>query len=179
MFGITPDLACFGKAMANGIPISVVCGKAKYMAELQGDCFVSSTFGGDLVGIAAALATIKILEQNPVVEHIWEMGQKLKDGFNKMTEDLPDTRLTGLPCRTFFEMPSEAHKSLLWQESIKRGVLLGYAQFCNYSHTEVEIDKTLEVLGEAVEVLRKYWGEPEKGFDAGVKPAVATFRHRT
>lgn len=178
MFGVVPDLTCVGKAMANGYPISAVCGKTKYMAEIQGDCFVSSTFGGDLVGISAALETIKILQAEPVVDHIWNMGTRLKDGFNKISEDMPDTKLIGLPCRTFFELPSALHRTLLWQECIKRGVFFGYAQFINYSHTEKDIDKTLEVLDEACKVLRDNWGEPNKAFDEGVAVASATVRHR-
>ena len=178
MFGVTPDLSCFGKAMANGVPISVVCGKAKYMAEIQGNCFVSSTFGGDLLGITAAIETIKILEAENVIDHIWEMGARLKDGFNRMTEDLQDTRMIGLPCRTFFELPSALHRTLLWQECIKRGVFFGYAQFISASHTKEDIDRTLDVLEEAMEVLRENWGEPEKAFDKDVSVATATVRHR-
>jgi len=178
MYNVVPDLSCFGKAMGNGFPISAVCGKAKYMAEIQGDCFVSSTFGGDLVGITAALETIKILEAEPVIEHIWNMGTKLRDGFNEIAKDMPDTKLIGLPCRTFFELPSELHRTLLWQECIKRGIFFGYAQFINYSHTEEDIDKTLEVLKEACQVLKDNWGEPNKAFDEGVVVASATVRHR-
>lgn len=178
MFDVTPDLACFGKAMANGIPISVVCGKTKYMAEIQGDCFVSSTFGGDLLGISAALETIKILETESVIEHIWAMGKRLRDGFNEIAKDLPDTKLVGLPCRTFFEVPSDEHRTLLWQECIKQGVFFGYAQFINYSHTEKDIDRTLEVLEEACKVLKDNWGEPNKAFDEGVVVASETVRHR-
>ncbi len=178
MYNITPDLTCLGKAMANGVPISVVCGKARYMAEIQGDCFVSSTFGGDLIGISAALATIEILENEPVIDHIWEMGQLLKDGFNHMTDGLPETRLIGNPCRTFFEMPSDLHRTLLWQECIKKGVLFGYAQFINYSHSKEDIEFTLDVLSDAVGVLRDNWGEPNRAFDDKVKIASATMRHR-
>lgn len=178
MFDVTPDLACFGKAMANGYPISFVCGKEKYMAEIQGDCFVSSTFGGDLLGISAALETIKILETEPVIDHIWEMGARLKDGFNRMAEDLAPVRLIGLPCRTFFEFPSEQHRTLFWQECIKRGVFFGYAQFISASHTKEDIDRTLDVMEESLDVLRKNWGEPEKAYDTGVGTASATVRHR-
>ena len=71
-FDITPDLTCLGKAMANGLPISCVCGKRELMRELQGDCFVSSTFGGELLSIAAALATIKIVEEQGVIRQIWD-----------------------------------------------------------------------------------------------------------
>ena len=178
MFNVVPDLACLGKPMANGYPISVVCGKTKYMAEIQGDCFVSSTFGGDLIGISAALETIKILETESVIDHIWDMGKRLKDGFNEIAKDLPDTKLIGLPCRTFFEFPTPFHRTLLWQECIKRGVFFGYAQFINYSHTEADIDRTLDVLSEACKVLKDNWGEPNNAFDNGVEVASATVRHR-
>lgn len=178
MFGITPDLACFGKAMANGIPISVVCGKKRYMAEIQGDCFVSSTFGGDLIGISAALETIRILETEPVIDHIWEMGTRLIDGFNEISKDMPDAKMIGLPCRTSFELPSETHRTVLWQECIKRGVLFGYAQFINYSHTKEDIDETLDALACACEVLRQNWDEPNRAFDAGVTAVKATVKRR-
>lgn len=171
MFNVTPDLACLGKAMANGLPISVVCGKKDYMKELQGNCFVSSTFGGELLSIAAALATIKTLERENVIGHIWEVGQKLKDGFNEFTEDLVDTQCVGYPCRTFFEFPTEMHKSLLWQECIKKGILFGYAQFISFSHTDSMIYETLDVLEDAIEVIRKNYDEPQNALDENVKPA--------
>lgn len=187
MFGVTPDLACFGKAMANGLPISVVCGKKQYMNELKSltpkgnakdFCFVSSTFGGDTLSIAAALATIAVLEREPVIDHIWDMGQKLIDGVKEFTADIKGADIKGYPCRTFFDLPTDAHKSLLWQECIKQNVLLGYAQFISYSHTDTEIYWTLDVLEEAFKVLKKYWDEPNLGLDKGVIPASATFRHR-
>ncbi len=188
MFGVTPDLATFGKCMANGFPISLVCGQRRYMSELksitpkgnriENFCFVSSTFGADLVGIAAALATIKVLEREPVIEHIWDIGQKFIDGVKEFTADMPHADIKGFPCRTYFDLPTDIHKSLLWQECIKQDVLFGYAQFINYSHGDTELYKTLDVLEEAFKTLRKYWDEPQLGLDEGVIPATATFRHR-
>ncbi|GAF83784.1 unnamed protein product, partial [marine sediment metagenome] len=116
MFDITPDLTCLGKAMANGLPISAVCGKKEFMKELTGDCFVSSTFGAELLSIAAALATIKVLKSKDVIDRIWERGQLLKDGFNEMAADLKGVECVGYPCRTEFRFPTETHRSLLWQE---------------------------------------------------------------
>ncbi len=177
MFGVTPDLACFGKAMANGMPISFVCGKNEYMKELEGDCFVSSTFGGELLSIAAALATIKVLEKENVIDHIWEMGQKLKDGFNNLVAGVKGAQCMGYPCRTYFNLPTDAHKGLLWQECIKRGILFGYAQFVNFSHKQVEIDFTLDALSESVEILKKHWDEPALALEG--KCPVQTFRQES
>jgi glutamate-1-semialdehyde 2,1-aminomutase/spore coat polysaccharide biosynthesis protein SpsF len=173
MFGITPDLACFGKAMGNGMPISFVCGKNQYMSELQGDCFVSGTFGGELLSMAAALATIKVLEEEDVIGHIWKMGQKLKDGYNEMFKNY--SRCIGYPCRTFFEL-NDGQKGLLWENCLQRGVLFGYAQFINYSHKEDEIDITLDALRESAEIVKKNWDDPVSAMKG--KCPVQTFRQQ-
>ena len=163
MFGATPDLACFGKAMANGMPISVVCGKAKYMNELEGDCFVSSTFGGELISIASALATIEVLEKNNAIDEIWRIGKILKDGYNSIAKDLEiDTVCEGYPCRTMFHFPTPEHKALFWQECIKEGVLFGYAQFISYSHDEYVINETLRTVLKALRVVKAHWDNPAK-----------------
>lgn len=76
--GVTPDLACFSKAMANGVPIAALCGKRKYMQQLE-DVYVSSTFGGDLLGISAAIATIKKLRDHNVPNRLVAVGQQLME----------------------------------------------------------------------------------------------------
>jgi len=174
-FKVTPDLATFGKDMANGIPISVVCGKRKFMKELEGDCFVSSTFGGDLLGIVGALETIKVLEDEHVIEDIWYHGQYLKDGYNEIAQSLGvDSECQGYPCRTFFTFPSGVHKSLFWQECIQRGVFFGWANFISFSHREREILYTLEVVKEALKVVKTNWKNPIKALKG--KPAAEVFR---
>ncbi|MDD5006651.1 MAG: aminotransferase class III-fold pyridoxal phosphate-dependent enzyme, partial [Candidatus Omnitrophica bacterium] len=80
-YGVTPDLTCIGKAYGNGMPISAVCGQRDIMRLIDtGEAFISTTFGGECLSIAAALATIKILEQPGTYEHIWDMGQMMLDG---------------------------------------------------------------------------------------------------
>jgi glutamate-1-semialdehyde 2,1-aminomutase/spore coat polysaccharide biosynthesis protein SpsF len=174
-FQVTPDLATFGKDMANGIPISVVCGKKKYMKELEGDCFVSSTFGGDLLGIVGALETIKVLEDNPVLEDIWYHGNYLKDGYNEIAQGLDvESECKGYPNRTFFTFPTGVHKSLFWQECIRRGVFFGWANFISYSHREREILYTLDVVQEALKVVKANWKKPLKALKGN--PAAEVFR---
>jgi len=174
-YGVKPDLATFGKAMGNGFPISCVCGKSKIMKELEKDCFVSSTFGGDLIGISAALATIKVLENNNAIDHIWFLGQYLQDGYNEIAKSLGiETSCIGYPNRTMHLFPTAEHKSLFWQECIKRGVLFGYAQFISYSHSQKEIDYTLEVIKEALGVVKDNWKNPKKALKG--KPAEEVWR---
>lgn len=177
LFEITPDLTCLGKAMGNGMPISAVCGKKDIMQVLENDCFVSSTFGGELASIAAALATLDVVERENVPRHIELMGSRLKEGFNQLASHLnlsDHIKCIGYPCRTFFKFPTETHKSLFWQECLGRGVFFGYAQFISYAHKMPELDTTVEVMGEALRLARKYWDKPEEYLQG--KPAEETFR---
>jgi glutamate-1-semialdehyde aminotransferase len=176
-FNAIPDLATFGKAMANGYPMNCVVGKREYMKELEKDCFVSSTFGGDLTGISAALATIDFLEKNNVIDHIWKMGTNLQHWFNIHSIDLEmssDYYCLGFPCRTHFHFPNMTYKSLFWQECIKKGVFFGHAQFITYSHTSEIIQKTLDVIFEALSVVRKNIKNPSKVLKG--KPAFGGLR---
>jgi len=175
MFGVTPDLTCLGKAMANGMPISVVCGRREVMVALEGDCFVSSTFGGELASIAAALATIKVLQTQPVIDHIWEMGEKLKWEFNRLwASDHEEVKCIGYPPRTFFKFPTEAHKSLFWQECLRMGVFFGYAQFVSYAHDHGALNTTIQAMKYAADVVKSNWADPAKALNG--KCAEQTFR---
>lgn len=161
-FGVVPDLACFGKAFGNGLPIAFVCGKKSIMDELTKGCFVSSTFGGDLLGLSAAKATMEMCEKLAVADFIWERGAEFKNGFNKITRDYDlDIPIIGYPCRTSFKFPSDTHRSLFWQECVKRGVLFGHAQFINYSHDTNIITKTINVMWDALGICKEYWEHPE------------------
>ena len=85
-YGVVPDLAAFGKAMANGYPISALVGRRDIMSKME-NIFFSTTFGGDLASIAAALATIKKLENSNGLKVIKSTGSKLIDGFNHLLAD--------------------------------------------------------------------------------------------
>lgn len=78
LYGVTPDLACFGKAMGNGMPINAVVGRREIMSRMApGDkpnIFFSGTFQGETLSIAAALATIRKLEHDDVIPKLWSTG---------------------------------------------------------------------------------------------------------
>lgn len=156
-FGVTPDLTCLGKPMANGLPISCICGRKEIMEVLTKDCFVSSTFGGEMLSIAAALKTIEIVQQK-TLHHITIMGSKLKEAFNRYAQNygLFDCRCVGYPQRTKFEFPTDAHKSLFWQECLKRGVFFGFAQFISFAHDMPILDKTVDAIKNSLYILKKY-----------------------
>ena len=160
-FGVTPDLACFGKAMANGYPIAAVVGRREVM-EVFDDVFFSFTFGGETLSLAAARATINEMREKNVISHLWDQGQKLKDGYNVLAQEIEVDHLTeciGIPPRTVITFKDEKGaeslvlKSLFQQECLKRGILFSGGQNICYSHTDADIEKTLRVYRSAMKIL--------------------------
>lgn len=160
-FGVVPDLACFGKAMGNGFPISAIVGRREIM-QLFDKVFFSFTFGGETIALAAALATIQEMREKKVIPYLWEQGQKLKDGYNVLAQELGVDRYTqciGYPPRTVITFIDEngqeslLFKSIFQQEVIKRGILSGGYHNVSFSHTNADIEYTLRVYREALEVL--------------------------
>lgn len=80
-FGVIPDLATFGKGMANGLPIGMLCGKREYMQHAE---LISGTFGGNALSLAAANAVLDVYESEPVIETMWERGQELQVVFTQL-----------------------------------------------------------------------------------------------
>jgi len=169
-FGVTPDLSTFGKAAANGMPLSVVAGRKDIMEEVDKKIFISTTFGGDCLSLAAGIAVMKELESGEVNRAIWEKGTYLQENFRKLAKDIDvPIDLKGYPCRMSLEYTDYAGKrdwlynSIFMQESVKRGVLLGWNIFPCYTHTREDLDFTLNVFEDAMKVYREALrsGHPE------------------
>jgi glutamate-1-semialdehyde 2,1-aminomutase/spore coat polysaccharide biosynthesis protein SpsF len=183
-FNVQPDLACFGKAMANGYPISALVGRKEVMALLD-EVFFSFTFGGETLSLAATKATIKEIREKGVLPHIWEMGKRLKDGYNVLARHFGlegFTKCIGLPPRTVITFQdingkeSLILKSLFQQECLKRGILFSGSHNISFSHTIKDIDYTLRVYRSAMEVMKDaiQSGEPIKSLEG--KPIEFIFR---
>jgi glutamate-1-semialdehyde 2,1-aminomutase/spore coat polysaccharide biosynthesis protein SpsF len=160
-FGVTPDLACFGKAMANGYPLAAVVGRRDIM-NLFDEVFFSFTFGGETLSLAAAKATIIEMREKNVTAHLWEQGQRLKDGYNVLAKEYGISQWTaciGLPPRTVVVFHDESgaeslvQKSLFQQECLKRGILFAGAHNLCFSHSAADVDYTLRVYRTAMEIL--------------------------
>ena len=172
-YGVTPDLATFGKAMSNGHPIAAVCGKREVMQDAA-TMFISSTYYSDPAGMAAALATIRELKQNDALAHIWAMGQMLKDGFAELAQKHGlKAWCDGLPPVTHphFDCPDELRRPLVTlylQEMIRGGILACTVNYICYSHTEEDVQAFLEAADSALAVLKKALqeGDPWKYLEA-------------
>lgn len=158
-YGVTPDLACFGKGMANGYPLAAVVGSAAAMAPFE-EIFFSMTYSGETVSLAAALATLEVIDSEPVLEHIWARGEQLRTGLSELAAEVSfEVTLLGNPPRSalsFGDRPgseSPELRALFLQECHRRGVLFGVPMFPSYSHTEDDVARTVAVVAEAFEQM--------------------------
>jgi glutamate-1-semialdehyde aminotransferase/spore coat polysaccharide biosynthesis protein SpsF (cytidylyltransferase family) len=183
-FGVVPDLACVGKSMGNGYPISAVVGPRELMRLFE-EVFFSFTFGGDMVSLAAARATIERITETNVVGQLWSRGRQLMDGYNVLARELGVSHLTrcmGLAPRTVFTFHDEGGqeslllKSIFQQECIKRGVLLSAGQNLAVAHGDREVDQTLRVYRAALEVLAMAVASGEPGRWLEGTPVQPVFR---
>lgn len=163
LFGVTPDLATFGKGMANGFPVSAVSGKAEYM-KLMEEIFFSFTFGGEALSLAAALATMTKLQKLPVVESMRKTGTLLKDGVQKLLDENSMGHIlsiSGDPSWSFLLFKDVAPyegiqvKTLFEQEVFSRGVIAIGTHNMSYAHSEEDIVKTLKAYREVFPMLKE------------------------
>ena len=161
-FGVTADLACFSKAVANGMPISILTGRSDIMQLCDRDVFFFTTFGGEALSLAAAKATIIELQQQDVPAYLDNLGTMLKDGFNSLTKSLRMNYISciGMPCRTMVHFSPDAGnplelKSFVQQELFRHGILWGGFHNLSFSHTPEDITYTLKAYARILPALRK------------------------
>lgn len=164
LYDVVPDMAAFGKGMANGLPISAVAGKREIMKLIEEGIFVSTTFGGETLSMAASLASLKILEKPGVYEHIWDLGSILKEGLEKLIKkyELEEVIfVSGLPphCGVEFEGVKNLDyldiNSIFSQAMIHNGIITVGINNINLSHTKKEINAYLVAAEEAMINIKK------------------------
>ncbi len=182
-FGIKPDLATYSKAIANGMPISVLAGRKDILGLADQDVFFYTTFGGEVLSLAATKATIEELKEKNVPEYLDMQGKKLKDGYNELAakHELSFTKAVGYNFRSMVTFAEEGgdpfiNKSYVQQEMIKRGILWsGFHNMC-YSHTDDDINYTLKVYDEVLALLKKAVAENKVKELLRGEPVQPTFR---
>ncbi|MGV1049653.1 MAG: aspartate aminotransferase family protein [Solirubrobacterales bacterium] len=180
--GVTPDLGTFGKAMANGFPVAAVAGRREMLERFNttatGDVTFAGTYNGGAPGVAAALATVEVLETEPVHEHIYALGERMREGLRRISAELGvQTIVSGygsLYVMLFMAGPLDSYDDVVRndhdffvayrKELVRRGVFempenIGRNHIM-YSHTEEDVDRTLEVSREALKTTLDAVGEP-------------------
>lgn len=177
-YGVIPDLGCFGKAMANGMPLSFVAGPREIMEKTE-EVFVSTTFGGEALSLAAALATIEFINKKKVIQHTWKMGNILYQGLKKLIKKYGvGAHLIGqqFKFKIIFDNPdgteSKYKKLYFLQQTVGRGIFFGTVICFNYSHKHKEISYTLKVAEEVFKKIRDL-GDNENKIKPLIKGRIA------
>jgi glutamate-1-semialdehyde 2,1-aminomutase len=161
VFGVTPDLATYGKGLANGYPLSAIAGRAEIM-RLMEEIFFSFTMGGETLSLAAAKATLDKLKREPVLKTIAARGQTVVEGAAAIVAEhrLGDfLSLGGRPCWSFVlikdtpDYSAYEIRTLFLQEMLARGVLTLGSHNMSYAHTEADVARLLSAYREVMPIL--------------------------
>jgi glutamate-1-semialdehyde 2,1-aminomutase len=189
VYGVKPDLATYGKALANGFSVSALAGRREIM-ELGGSrhkrervFLLSTTHGAESHELAAAIATMDFYEQHNVVERLYTQGARLRTGIEQRASSLGLSKHFGVISRDvnllYFTRdgnlePNARMRTLFLQEIMARGVIAP-SFVVSYSHTDADIDRTLDVINDAHKVYRRALEEGVDHFLRG-SPVLPVFR---
>jgi len=164
-FSVIPDLSIFGKGLANGFPLSALVGKMDLMRKFEDEnCFFSASYATEKASFNASLKTLEILERENALDHVWKMGEMLKQGIARILSKygLNDViNIVGLAPMTHFilsdfeDISVNEIKSYIQQESIKRGVLFVGYNHTSFAHTQADIEYTLKVYDEVFSLVKR------------------------
>jgi glutamate-1-semialdehyde 2,1-aminomutase len=170
-YHIAPDLATYAKALANGYPLAAFGGRREIMSVIGQSVAQGGTFNNNKPGVAAAWATLTMLEKEPVLKTIERRGRRLMDGISKiLTEAGIPHCMNGYPAMFSYALGVERvrdqrswnksdreHYLALVEALVERGVMLDHDPrepwFLCYEHSEADVNTTLEVFREAVKAV--------------------------
>jgi glutamate-1-semialdehyde 2,1-aminomutase len=163
LFNVIPDLATFGKGMANGYPLSAVVGSNKIMQKVE-EIFFSGTFGGETLSLAAASAVIDKYKQISVTSQLFETGAYLLDQLNKLIDDNKLSNIfwtSGHPAWSFLHIKDQEEydnfeiRTFLLQEMFSRGVLVLGTHNISFSHSKKDIDSLIAVYAKVLPMIKQ------------------------
>lgn len=187
IYGLTPDLSTFGKAMANGFSVACIAGRREIMElgsiEFEGRervFLLSTTHGAEMAGLGAFVATVRMMERENVVQHLWDYGSELEKLFLKKADEhgvRQSLKFGGPLCSPWYAtlgedgLPSLGLRTLFSQEMIKNGVLMPWIALC-MRHGEEELRKTGEALDRALPIYSMAFAEGVEKYLVGpiIKP---------
>lgn len=162
-YGVTPDMATFGKAMANGYAISACVGRAEIMKAAEKKVFISSTFFPNSLEMAAAMKCIDILERDNVIDAIWRRGREFLDSLGALVaaSGVP-AAVSGIPPMPFITFAKTDHqyaerRTCFYTETIRRGLFIQpyHHWYIAHRHSDADLARALTVIGEALEITGK------------------------
>ena len=184
-FGVTPDLTTLGKAIGNGFPISVLCGRADIMDRLgpKGDVLFAGTFAGHTLNAAVALEVTRIVLDGAIHRHLAELGRRLTTGIQRAIDETGarvqvresagvwTMYFTDAPIRRFrdfvrFAMDKEhpiqrAYRGWLLERGIYVHPHYMIRGFLTGAHTETDVDRLVEATAEFLVAHRDQLAVPD------------------
>ena len=172
-YNLKPDLATYAKAMGNGYPVAAFGGKKEIMQIVGHGVSQGGTFNNNKCGVAAAWATLSLIQKKPILQTIARRGQRLMDGLKKIFDEAGIlVCMNGYPAMFTFAVGVEKvtgqrdwaeserdYYLRLIESSIERGVMPDHDPrepwFLCYEHTDKEIDETLNVWQDVVKVTKR------------------------
>lgn len=191
VYGIEPDLSAFGKALGNGFAIAALAGKREFMERggLQHDhervFLLSTTHGAETGSLAAALETMRIYQQEPVIDTLHRQGERLRAGLAQAATAAgvqSHFQVLGRACNLVYATrdqdgnPSQSFRALFLQEIIRRGVIAP-SLVVSYAHTDDDIDQTIDAIAAALQVYRRALDDGAEQYLIGrpVKPVYRPY----
>ncbi|HEY8197331.1 MAG TPA: aminotransferase class III-fold pyridoxal phosphate-dependent enzyme [Gemmatimonadales bacterium] len=157
-YGTRPDLVVMGKALANGFPLAAVGGRAQVMAGVT-RTWISSTLATEFVSLAAARATLDVMVARQVPQHLGRVGARLRDGLVRLQQAHPElvTGVGGIPEMCFLQYADETVSRAVTAACARSGLLFKRSayNFVSLAHDEPLIDRTLELLAQALSTVAK------------------------
>ena len=169
VYGIRPDLATFGKALANGFSVAALAGRRelKRLGGLDHNrprvFLLSTTHGAETHALAAAIATMEVYRREGVIEHLYRQGARLRQEAEEAIRRhglSEHVKILGRSCCLSYAtlgpdgQPSQEFRTLFLQETIRRGVLMP-SLVVSYSHTDADIDLTVGAIDGALGIYRR------------------------
>jgi len=192
LYDIEPDLATFGKGMANGFPLSALIGKKEIM-NLGGILeegaervfLISTTHGSEMASLGAFIKCVDFYKKHNVTDHLWDYGKKMITGMNDIAKSLGLNdyfEVGGYPVSpVYFTRDKEKNismefRTLFSQEMIKGGVLIPWVAL-SYAHGEEELKLTLQATEKALQVYKKALDEGVEKYLVGkaIKPVFRKY----
>lgn len=172
-YRLKPDLVTYAKALGNGYPVAAFGGKKEIMSIIGHGVAQGGTYTNNKPGIAGAFATLTLLKTKPILKTIAQRGQRLMDGLKEIFEenDIPVV-MTGYPAMFSFSLNINEVKSQrdwaksdqalyleLTEKAIAKGIMPDHDArepwFMCYSHSDADVDETLNVYAEIVKEVKK------------------------
>jgi glutamate-1-semialdehyde 2,1-aminomutase len=157
-YHIRPDLVVLGKALANGFPLAAVGGRREVMAGVS-RTWISSTLATEFVSLAAAKTTLELMTTERVPDHLRRVGDRLRNGLAALRHEHPDliAGVGGIPEMCFLQYADEAVSRAVTAACAHTGLLFKRSayNFVSLAHTEPVIDRSVELLREALSAVAK------------------------